>query len=138
MLLDERTALAGAVERQHVVAARERRRAVCQVQLLNGAVVAAGEDDRRAGVRVGCCPEEVARQRHLFIRDLEDLWRAVHQRAGTAEHLSLFGVGVLQVRVQRRAQQQDSGGAVIRGGAEVREPGRFPVAGGLGLGAERG
>ncbi|MGO9794433.1 MAG: hypothetical protein ACLP8S_34390 [Solirubrobacteraceae bacterium] len=74
-------ALAGTIEGEHVVAARQRRGTVEEVQLLRRSVVAPSEDDRRPGTIILAGTEEVPREGEVSIRrwDFDDLGRRLHQ-----------------------------------------------------------
>ena len=119
--LEQGRALTGTVEGEHVVAARERGCAVVEVQLLGGAVVAAGEDDGCARGRVVARPEEVAGQRRVLERDLEDLRRPRHQPSRAAERSRLPGVARHLPLVGRRTHEHGAGRAVVGACAQVCE-----------------
>ena len=130
---EQRAPLPGAVEGEHVVAAGERRRAVPEIELLDGPVVAAGQQRRRSRARVAVDAEEVAGQRRLPERDLEDLGRRLHERGGPAERLGLAGVARHQAWVEGHAHEHDAGGPEVGARPQVGEAGRLAPAVPLGL-----
>jgi hypothetical protein len=121
--VDEHGALARAVERQHVVAALQRRGAVGEVQFLGRAVIPGDQDHRGARCRVGGGAEVVARQEGVLVGDLHDLGRHREQRRAAAEAVHLPPVRLHQPRIGRDAHREQPRGAEVVGGTEE------PVAG---------
>ena len=127
-LLDQRSALAGAVEHQRVVAARQCGRAVEGVQLLGRSVVPACDDHSGTRPGVALDSEEVARQGRALIGDLHDLGRLCQQVRPLAEQLRLPLIRLLQSVIDRRLQEHQARGAMVGGSAPTGLPGRFRVA----------
>jgi hypothetical protein len=76
-LLDERAALAGAVEGQHVVTPHKRGSGIGKIQLLGRSVVPTGQDQSGSSPMVVRDPEEIARQGGVFEGDRQHLDRGI-------------------------------------------------------------
>ena len=141
--VDDQPTLAGTLEGEDVVPAGERRRGVEEVELLDAAVVAGGQDDGGAPRTVVGRTEEVSGQRSALVGDVEDLGGQVEQRGAAPEALDLTTVRFDQARRHGRLGKEQAGGAEVVRGAEVGAARARPVAGllaraGRSMGALRG
>jgi hypothetical protein len=134
MLLQQRSSLPRTVEREHVVAAGQRRPSVEEIQLLRRPVVTPDQHHGRPRPFVAIDAEVVARQRRALPGNGQDLRRLGEQRGAPAEHLGLADVGDPQPLVKRRSHEHHPGGAeVVRGPEKGTSRGFKPASGQLRL-----
>ena len=118
-LLQQRTALPGAIEADCVEAACYRRRTAEEPALLGVAVVATVDDHRRARAFVRCGIEEPAVQRRALHLDRDLPRRCVAQCHRRAEAVALAAVAVGCRHGVWRSEQEDARGSQIVGRTQV-------------------
>ena len=127
-LLEQRRTLARPVEAEHPVAVLEGGGAGEGVELLGGAVVAAGEHDDGTGRGGAGGFEPVPRQRGVVVGELDDLGRLGEEGDGASEGVGLVAVRGDESAVRGGAVEHHPGGSERRRGPEERRPGRIGVA----------
>ena len=118
-LVDEGSALAGAVEGEAVVAAAHGGHGMGKVRLVHGGVVAVGGDHQGARLARVIGTVEVAGQARALVGDFHGLHGGRHAGGGSGERLGLPVEGLHQPDVHRRTEQRQVGRAVVVAGPQV-------------------